>query len=490
MSEITVDTPIISVVFPNTRISSTDPDTPPEPKWDDPGYPFIKSIKEVESSTGLNFLSNLSLSNEELKQIKEQKYSGATKWENFPSATNILKSNLQAIEDSEKLTKRGLFQNSPAQIYPRQISSIYQGISQQSFVQDSIRQVSINERSFDQIGSRQVSVAQIDSFQNTFSQTSPTKIGSTKIGSTKIGSVQTSSSEVGTTEVSTTEVSTQKNNFGEIGIAQVNSRKIAASSKFNSSQINSREVSFPSSIPSEQLFSSHSQIHNSTPQIINELNNSATNIWSDLLQPETQLDINFQITDLPTGQLAEATITGFDSSGKPNSGIILIDHDANGVGWFIDETPLDNSEFINQNLASYFLADPESAANGKYDLLTTVLHELAHLYGFIDGYAGFEQLKTENTLVGDNFTATLDGEHLDRQAHPRDLLNTHLAPGIRKLPSELDVQILKTILATEESPQPLPNPLLVGEGTDEVPPSIGYRVYISLLCFISKIFAP
>ena len=26
----------------------------PEPKWDDLGYPFIKSIKEIESSTGLN----------------------------------------------------------------------------------------------------------------------------------------------------------------------------------------------------------------------------------------------------------------------------------------------------------------------------------------------------------------------------------------------------------------------------------------------------
>ncbi len=52
---------------------------------------------------------------------------------------------------------------------------------------------------------------------------------------------------------------------------------------------------------------------------------------------------NFQITDLPQGQLAEANIAGFDSSEKPNAGTILIDHDANGVGCFIDETPLDNS---------------------------------------------------------------------------------------------------------------------------------------------------
>ena len=60
-------------------------------------------------------------------------------------------------------------------------------------------------------------------------------------------------------------------------------------------------------------------LHDLTPQIINELNNSATKIWSDLHQPETQLDIDLQITDFPKEQLAEATITGFDENGVPNA---------------------------------------------------------------------------------------------------------------------------------------------------------------------------
>ena len=217
------------------------------------------------------------------------------------------------------------------------------------------------------------------------------------------------------------------------------------------SEFNSKELSIPSSIASEEFIGSN--FHDSTPETINELNNSATNIWSDLLQFSTQIDIDFQITDLPTGQLAEATITDFDQNGVPNAGTIFIDHDANGVGWFIDETPLDNSEFIAQDTDSFLLAAAESEAEGKYDLLTTVLHELAHLYGFIDGYEGFDaNIETEdgNTkFVGDNFTATLDGEHLDKQAHPDDLLNTHLAPGMRKLPSELDVEILQALIATE-----------------------------------------
>ena len=45
-------------------------------------------------------------------------------------------------------------------------------------------------------------------------------------------------------------------------------------------------------------------------------------------------------------------------------------------------------------------------------------------------------------IAGENFSATLDGEHLDKSAHPYDLLNTHLSSGMHKLPSELDVRNL------------------------------------------------
>lgn len=91
---------------------------------------------------------------------------------------------------------------------------------------------------------------------------------------------------------------------------------------------------------------------------------------SDLLQPQTQLDIDFQITNLPSGSLAEATIIGFDDNGVPNAGMIAIDHNANYVDWFIDSTPLDNSEFIVQNTDSFLLAAAESEADDKHDLLT------------------------------------------------------------------------------------------------------------------------
>ena len=322
-----------------------------------------------------------------------------------------------------------------------------------------------------------ISIPKNGIFQNSISDTAISPRSSTQSTTTilpRIGadsrsffkprrqSSSTVSSEIGSTKVDLAEVGSIK-----VDVSQNSSTEI------DPMKIDSSEIPFPVSISSEQFFSGHFPTHNSSPEIINRLNNSATNIWSDLLQTSTQLDINFQITDLPSGQLAEATITGFDNDGKPNAGKILIDHDANGVGWFIDFTPLDNSEFIAQDTDSYLLANAESEADGKYDLLTTVLHELAHLYGFIDGYEGFDtNIEIENgttKFIGDDFEAVLDGEHLDKTAHPGDLLNTHLAPGMRKLPSELDVEILQAILSEEDRPL---NPPTLGD-LDLVPPRIG-----------------
>ena len=51
---------------------------------------------------------------------------------------------------------------------------------------------------------------------------------------------------------------------------------------------------------------------------------------------------------------------------------------------------------------------------------------------------------TGTVLVAADFTAQLDesGNHLDSTAHPDDLMNHDLQPGVRTLPSELDVRML------------------------------------------------
>ena len=331
--------------------------------------------------------------------------------------------------------------------------------------ENSTTQISIIENSLPQVSSTHVSKFKTSHVQSSFSENSSRQISSiqtglfhrssAEIGIAEINSFHENPREVSVAQVSRTKVAPFQIAEIEIYPAQVNSTQID-SNKFAIESIDAGKIFFASSISSEQFFS----VHNSTPEITNVLNNTATKIWSDLLQTETQLEINFQITDLPR-QLAEATITGFNDSGVPNAGTIEIDHDANGVGWFVDRTPLDDSEFTAQNTDSFLLATADSEANGKYDLLTTVLHELAHLYGFIDGYAGFDaNIETEDgttKFIGDDFEAVLDSEYLDKSAHPYDLLNTHLAPGMRKLPSELNVEILQAILnqKAEGSPKGL-----------------------------------
>ncbi|WP_334850671.1 PKD domain-containing protein [Nostoc sp.] len=177
---------------------------------------------------------------------------------------------------------------------------------------------------------------------------------------------------------------------------------------------------------------------------------SASDLWQTLFDPTFNLTL--QITDLPTGQLAEAQITNYDTQGRPNGGTILIDDDANGIGWFIDPTPNDNSEFTTSLTDTAFRATTGDAF-GKYDLLTSILHEMGHLAGIISGYSEFDHhIQTVNgskLFIGDNFTATLtnDGSHLDSKLYPFDLMSTSLSPSVRKLPSLIDLQILNAVRA-------------------------------------------
>ena len=273
-------------------------------------------------------------------------------------------------------------------------------------------------------------------------QISTTNTDTGHSGRVKFSSLQNTPTKISTTQIRPTQIGISQINLVKISTQQTNTSQISAT-QIDLLQNNSCKVTLPSSISSQELFSSN-VTHNQTSEILNNIQFSATNIWQNLLQPSTPIDITFQITDLPKGQLAEAQITSFGDNGQPNAGTILIDHNANDVGWFIDSTPEENSEFRMQNSEFSYNATPNSEAYGKYDLLTTVLHEIAHLYGFMEGYSNFDKYKQNSPLA-------FNGEHLDSHEHPDDLLNTHLAPGIRKLPSETDVAILQALLLDTET---------------------------------------
>ncbi len=81
------------------------------------------------------------------------------------------------------------------------------------------------------------------------------------------------------------------------------------------------------------------------PVAIENLSQNALDIWQDIVALEVPLDIRAVVADLPPGQLAEARPTKFDDQGRPVGGTLIIDVNASGRGWFIDDTPADHGEF-------------------------------------------------------------------------------------------------------------------------------------------------
>src|SRR5262249_799969 len=79
--------------------------------------------------------------------------------------------------------------------------------------------------------------------------------------------------------------------------------------------------------------------------------------------------VNFVIPDMAPGVI-----------GQTVGSTIYLSRDAAGYGWFVDPTPDDDSEFTGQPMT----AISGGPASGKIDLLTVVLHELAHEAGVPD----------------------------------------------------------------------------------------------------------
>ena len=75
------------------------------------------------------------------------------------------------------------------------------------------------------------------------------------------------------------------------------------------------------------------------------LSSQIAGIWSNQLIAHPLLAVTIQIENLSGSQLGEARITSIGPDGLPTAGVIVIDRDAAGIGWFVDSTPLDSLEF-------------------------------------------------------------------------------------------------------------------------------------------------
>jgi hypothetical protein len=84
----------------------------------------------------------------------------------------------------------------------------------------------------------------------------------------------------------------------------------------------------------------------------------------------------YAVRALPPGVLGETDV---------GARRVILSADGAGRGWFVDGTPLQDEEF---GPGSPLVALPGSAAAGKEDLLSAVLHEMGHLAGSPDGESG------------------------------------------------------------------------------------------------------
>jgi large repetitive protein len=214
----------------------------------------------------------------------------------------------------------------------------------------------------------QAGISHINSFESSISHIDSTKVSPFKVGVIDSFSVEGSSFQVSSSEItvgkntgferSSSQISTFKGNFDKSTTTEVNANQIsstevslnklavleATSPRLDTTQIHTTQIdpflkqnlnerSSSSLVTSQQFFSSH-PTHDNT-FLLTSIYSTAQSIWHS----NTAIDLNFAITNLPTGQLAEGTITSYNTNGTPKTATITIDDDANGIGWFLDTTP-------------------------------------------------------------------------------------------------------------------------------------------------------
>jgi hypothetical protein len=149
----------------------------------------------------------------------------------------------------------------------------------------------------------------------------------------------------------------------------------------------------------------------------------ASSYLSNFISNTSNVTLSF--ADLAGGALGQTTGTS-----------ITLDTNAAGNSWFIDTTPWDNSEFLPTSNPNEWVAKQGTAAYGKMDMLSVLLHEYGHALG------------------------------IEHSADSNDYMAPTLTPGVRRLPTTDELALMQQLVgqvkadATSLTPTPLPG----GEG--------------------------
>ncbi|MCF8038750.1 MAG: hypothetical protein K9K79_05480, partial [Desulfohalobiaceae bacterium] len=143
--------------------------------------------------------------------------------------------------------------------------------------------------------------------------------------------------------------------------------------------------------------------------------------------------VTFLIADLEGDMLALAV-----------DDTVIIDVDAAGHGWFVDDTPYDDAEFITHNNAEELTASEESGAYGDMDLLSVVMHELGHVFGYEDVYTEDNQTEIMNGTL-DEGVRYLPEDSFEYQARngSESLISMNLTPDESSTEKRIEALVRK-----------------------------------------------
>jgi hypothetical protein len=223
-----------------------------------------------------------------------------------------------------------LFDLDSSQVGIGQITTYKHGSINVGSYQSGVSQIAATNFGTPHLSLKQIGLGEVNAKQGRFGKNCPAQVSTAEVCAIQTSGIEKSSTQISSAQIDSLHIGVVQIQPTKIDLAQVS----ISDSIAYVAQPAATEIPLPSSITLQQLLNSHNF----------NLQNTTIPTWLGFFQGTSPFNLTIEIQDLPTGQLAEAQITQFSNNGTPTGGTLYLDTDANGLGWFIDPTPWENTE--------------------------------------------------------------------------------------------------------------------------------------------------